>query len=217
MQYGLKTLNDLEVVELLLGLRLDQNSYRSHAEKLFKNHSTLSDVMDASLNGMGNLSLFKEEPYHFGLRLPYEVANRYLFQKAQENPIINSSDAVLDYLKHSMRSLRVEHFKVLYLNGRNMLIKDEDVSKGTLTTAAVYPREVIKSALKYDAAALVFAHNHISGNPRPSQNDIDITNKLCDAADLFDIRVHDHIIVTQDNYFNFSDSDYMDALQERGS
>ena len=73
------------------------------------------------------------------------------------------------------------------------------------------------SALRYDAPALVFAHNHISGNPRPSQNDIDITNKLCDAADVFDITVHDHIIVTQDNYFSFSDSGLLDMYTKAKS
>jgi len=105
-----------------------------------------------------------------------------------------------------MRGLKTEHFKVIYLNGRNMVLADKYISKGSLTTAAVYPREVIKSALRYDAAALIFAHNHPSGNPNPSQDDLKLTKKLCDAANLLDIHVHDHIIVAGNEYYSFADS-----------
>ena len=208
--YGLKSFEDVEVLELLLGIQLDDKSYQTDAQKLLKHHSSLNEIIDASLEEPNHTPGFLKE-YLFGLRFPHELANRYLFQKATEKPILDCADAVLNYLRHSMRGLKKEHFKVLYLNGRNMLMAEKDLAKGTLTNATVYPREVIKSALKNNAAALVFAHNHVSGNPRPSKQDMDITNRLYQAADLFDITVHDHIIIADHQYFSFAESGYLDA------
>ena len=112
---------------------------------------------------------------------------------------------VVDYLSHSMNGLKVEHFRTLYLNSMNRVIKDDIVSKGTVGQAIVYPREVIRSALEYQAAGLIFAHNHSSGNTQPSGDDIAMTKRLCNAAKLFDIKVHDHIIVAGSEHYSFAD------------
>ena len=208
MKHGLKTLEDIEVVELLLGLKLDRKNHRADAKELLKYHSSLVDIIDAPLEELKD-SLGFQEHYLLGLRLPHEIANRYLFEKAKEKPILNCSEGVIDYLRHSMKGLKTEYFKVLFLNGRNMLTAEEDVSKGTLTSSAIYPREVVKAALRHDAAALVFAHNHPSGNIRPSQEDFKITNKLCDAANLLDIVVQDLIIIADNSYFSFADRGFI--------
>jgi DNA repair protein RadC len=103
-----------------------------------------------------------------------------------------------------MRDLKKELFKVLYLNSRHQIIESGDLFKGTLTSSAVSPREVIENALKHNAACLVFAHNHPSGNPEPSQNDKQLTRDLVYAAAIMQIKVLDHIIIGDNRYFSFA-------------
>ena len=109
------------------------------------------------------------------------------------------------YLKHSLRDKNREAFLVIYLNGRNQILKMEELFKGTLTTSAVYPREVVKRALDNNAAALVFVHNHPSGNPNPSQDDLTITKKLKEVAKANDVSIHDHLIIAGNEVYSFAD------------
>ena len=94
---------------------------------------------------------------------------------------------------------------VIYLNGRNQIMSMEEVFEGTLTTSAVYPREVVKQALNHEASALIFVHNHPSGNPQPSKDDLEITKKLKDAVSTIDVSIHDHIIIAGDETYSFAD------------
>jgi len=94
---------------------------------------------------------------------------------------------------------------VIYLNGRNQIMGVEELFKGTLTSSAVYPREVVKKAISNEAAALVFVHNHPSGNLNPSKDDLNITKRLKEAAATIDVAVHDHIIISRDGYYSFAD------------
>ena len=98
-----------------------------------------------------------------------------------------------------------EHFGVIYLNGKNAVISSEILFTGTLTTAAVYPREIIKRALEENAAAILVGHNHPSGNKNPSQDDLQITKKIKSACQTIDISLHDHLIVTSEGFYSFSD------------
>jgi DNA repair protein RadC len=203
-KYGLKSFNDLETLELLLNINYQNKDFTQESKDLLDYCGGFSEVIDHAINqpqdlpGIEGLDLF-------GLKLPYLITDRYLRNKIQDKPILSSSGDVYNYLKHSMGGLMVEQFRVLYLNGRNQFIRDETVSNGTLTNAAVYPREIVKSALKYNAAALILAHNHPSGNPIPSRDDKNITNRISDASKLFDITVHDHIIVAGSQYVSLAD------------
>ena len=98
-----------------------------------------------------------------------------------------------------------EHFGVIYLNGKNDVISSEILFTGTLTTAAVYPREIIKRALEENAAAILVGHNHPSGNKQPSSDDLAITKKIKDACKTVDITLHDHVIVTSKGWYSFAD------------
>ena len=203
MKHGLDTFEDIEVLELLLGLRLDSKTHRSTARSLLRHYKNLSQIIDASLEERITLRGFKED-YLLGLRLPHEVATRYLREKSRERPVGDSVNSVLDYLKHSMRRLKKEHFKVIFLDSKNRIIADEDLFKGTVNTAPVYPREVLKAALRHDATALVIAHNHLSGDPEPSDMDKRITEQLYNAASLLEIRVYDHIIIADNSFYSFA-------------
>ena len=133
------------------------------------------------------------------------MAGRFLKEGILNKDFIRSSVEVLKYLKYNLRDKNREVFLVIYLNGRNQILKMEELFEGTLSTTAVYPREVVKRALDNNAAALIFVHNHPSGNPNPSSDDLTITKKLKEAAKSIDISVHDHLIIAGDEVYSFAD------------
>jgi DNA repair protein RadC len=139
------------------------------------------------------------------LKLVHQVARRYLRDRTDRKPFFGSSRAVFDYLFHSMRDLNREVFKTLFLNRKNELVFDEDMFLGTLTGSAVYPREIMTLALEKKAAALVFVHNHPSGDPTPSAEDRRLTRDLVWSAKLLMIQVVDHIVIGHGTYYSFAD------------
>ena len=136
-----------------------------------------------------------------------EIAKRYQFNKAERGAFLESPDAVKSLVALEMRNLEHEIFACLFLDNRHRLISYEALFRGTIDSASVYPREVVKAALACNAAAVVFAHNHPSGVAEPSRADIDITTRLSKALNLIDVRVLDHIIVG---------GNYQVSLAERG-
>ena len=121
--------------------------------------------------------------------------------------IVNSSeDAARHFAALLSKETGRECFAVLFLNGQNAVLKSEILFKGTLTTSAVYPREIIKIALKNSTAALICAHNHPSGNLNPSRDDLSITKKIKAALDAVDIAFHDHLIIAGDGWYSLSDN-----------
>jgi DNA repair protein RadC len=140
----------------------------------------------------------------FGIKLVQEVAREYLKAKAIEKPVAGSAQAVFDYLYHSMRGLKKEVFKVIYLDSQNHILGTEDLSEGTADSSVVWAREVVESAIKHNATALNFAHNHPSGNPEPSESDREVTRDLVYAARIMQIKVLDHIIIGDNRYYTFA-------------
>ena len=118
-----------------------------------------------------------------------------LRRPVEERPCLGSIRALVDYLHATMAYDRIERFRVLFLDNRNMLLADEVMGEGSVQAAPVYPREVVKRALDLGASGLILAHNHTSGDPAPSPDDIAVTREIVAAARLFDIAVHDHIII----------------------
>ncbi|MGO3301160.1 MAG: RadC family protein, partial [Pseudoalteromonas sp.] len=143
------------------------------------------------------------------LQAVLELSRRYMLEQCQRDAVFNSPQAVYDYLTIQLRGLQQEVFMVLYLDSQNRLIKDETLFYGTINAASVYPREVVKAALKNNAAALILAHNHPSGIAEPSQADKLITQKLQKALQLVDINVLDHIVVGGDNCVSFAERGFI--------
>jgi len=133
------------------------------------------------------------------------VSDRYLEKKLINKNPVNNSKELFDYLYHSIRDKTREYFKIVFLDSKNRVISTETHSKGTLTASSVYPREVVYSALRHKAAALIFAHNHPSGDPKPSPEDIAITRQLVFAGKVMGITVHEHIIIGDNCYYSFAD------------
>ncbi len=208
LRNGLSSFDQLEMMEFLLSLRVDKKSHRRFAQELTKKYKSLNDIIDESNYELEKIPGFQKQ-YLVGLKLPYHVANIYLFEKSKERPVTSNPDAVYNYLKHSMRGYKNECFKILYLNNSNKIIRNEIMFNGTIDQAPVYPREIIKSALSYDAAGLILAHNHPSGNPGPSDADINITKHINDASKLMGITLHDHIIVAEDKYYSFAKEGFL--------
>jgi DNA repair protein RadC len=201
---GITGFHDYEIVELLLTLGTPRKDCKQLAKAAIKKFKTLRGVLGASLE---ELQEIKGIGLHnvFGIKLVQEVGREFLKEKILEKPLCKSSKEVFDYLYHSMRDLKKEMFKVLFLDGKNQIIDIEDLFEGTLNISSVYPREIIKSAIKYNAASLIFVHNHPSGSPEPSTSDKEITKDLIAASNTMQIKVLDHIIIGDNKYFSFAD------------
>ena len=136
------------------------------------------------------------------LELLKQLLSDILRTRIKNTNVISNRKELLDYLKFTMGGLDVEQCRLLLLNKKNIVLVDEVVSEGSLDVAPLYLREIIKKVLFYGAAAIIVVHNHPSGSPVPSENDWIITDKIIKACKVFDVSVHDHIIVTKDSYFS---------------
>ncbi len=132
-----------------------------------------------------------------------ELTNRMLKQKVINQNVISSWNVLIDYLKATMGSMKTEQFRILFLNKKNVLIADEILSQGTIDQATIYPREIIKRALFNEAGAIILVHNHPSGVSKPSNTDIELTHKIVETCANMNISVHDHVIITANEYFSF--------------
>ena len=201
---GLDGFHDYEIIELLLTLGTPRKDCKQQAKDALKKFGSLKAVLEAEPTGLKEIKGIGDKNV-LGLKIAQAVSRRYLADRVLDKDFVRSADEVLDYLKHNLRDKNREVFLVIYLNARNQILKMEELFEGTLSTSAVYPREVVKRALVNDAAALVFVHNHPSGNPNPSQDDLTITKKLKEAAQAIDVSVPDHLIIAGNDVYSFAD------------
>jgi DNA repair protein RadC len=205
---GLSGFHDYEVIELLLTLATPRKDCKDAAKALLKRFKTLQGVLEASpaalceAPGIGPKNLL-------GIKLIKAVADRYLEKRLIHKDPLNNSKELFDYLYHGIREKSRECFTVLFLDAKNRVLATEILFEGTLTASSVYPREVILAALNHHAAALIFAHNHPSGDPDPSPEDISITRQLIFACRAIGITVHEHLIIGDNRYFSFADQGYI--------
>ena len=203
---GAETLTDAELLAIFVRTGVPGRNAVEVAHDIIAEFGGLVELLQANKNrfcstrGLG--------PAKFAqLAAVLEMAKRYQFNKAEKGAFLESPDAVKSLVALQMRDLEHEVFACLFLDNRHRLISYEPLFRGTIDSASVYPREVVKAALACNAAAVVLAHNHPSGVAEPSRADIDITARLKKALHLIDVRVLDHIIV--------GDS-YQVSLAERG-
>ena len=203
LKSGLRGFHDYEVIELLLTLGAPRKDCKQPAKEVIKKFKTLRAALSASpqelqqIAGIGPHSAF-------GFELVREVANEFLKQKIVDKPVYKSAEEIFEYLYHSMRDLKKELFKVIYLNTQNQIIDTADLFEGTVDTSAISPREVMEKALRQNASSLIFIHNHPAGDPEPSRHDKEITRGLVFAGNIMQIKVLDHIIIGGNRYFSFA-------------
>ncbi|MDX2497517.1 MAG: DNA repair protein RadC, partial [Desulfobacterales bacterium] len=208
---GLAGFHDYEVVELLLTLAMPRKDCKDAAKAAMKQFKTLQGVLEASpkalceVPGIGPKNLL-------GIKLIKAVADRYLEKRLLHKDALNNSKELFEYLYHSIRDKTRECFNVVFLDAKNRVVATETLFEGTLTASSVYPREVVLAALNQHAAALILAHNHPSGDPQPSREDIAITRQLVFACKVVGITVHEHLIIGNNRYFSFADEGYISRM-----
>jgi len=190
---GPDALLDHELVEYLLALAIPRRDTKPLARSLIAEFGGLGPLLSADAGALARAGL--SEGAIAALKIAEASALRLLKSRVDKRPILSDWQALADYLRADMAHRAVERVRVLHLNSKNMLIRDELVSEGSIDQAAIHVREVIRRALELHSAALILVHNHPSGDPQPSRQDIALTRELIAAAKPLGISVHDHLIV----------------------
>lgn len=194
LERGGEALLDHELVEYLLTLAIPRRDTKPLAKALLAEFGGVGGLFTAEpealmrVSGMGETSAA-------AIKIVQVAALRLLRAEASERPILSSWQALIDYLHVDMAHRMTERVRVLHLNTRNILLRDEVMSDGSIDEAALYVREVIRRAIDLGSAGIILVHNHPSGDPAPSRADIDITRKVAEAGKRLGIAVHDHIII----------------------
>jgi len=201
LKLGADKLSDTELLAILLRVGSSGKSAVDMARELINQFGTFRNIDSKSFaelkrKGLGIAKIAQ-------MKAAIEIGKRFLKEKSLSKIKIKFSKDIVDYFIPYLRDMKKEIFKLVLLDGKNKIIKDVTLSEGTLTKSIVHPREVIKEAVTESAAALVLIHNHPSGDPHPSPDDIEITNRIISACELVGIRVLDHIIIGDNNYFSF--------------
>ena len=197
LDQGANALSDAELLAIFLRTGVKGKSALDLARELLTSFGSLRQLLCADLEtfcqakGLG-VAKFTQ------LQACLEMSRRFLRESLErEGPLTNPEDAK-QFLLMRMRDYKKEVFSCLFLDTKNRVIKFEELFKGSLNSAEVHPREVLKQALRHNANAIILAHNHPSGDSKPSQSDINITHTLRDALSLVDIKVLDHLIIGND-------------------
>ena len=196
---GEGALADHELVEYLLMTAIPRRDVKPLAKTLLKRFGSLAGVFNADAQalarhpGMGESSAA-------AIKIVALAMRRLARTAVQEQPVLGSWQALIDYLTIDMAHLTHERVRILYLDTRNRLILDHLLTDGSIDEAAIHPREVVKKALDLGASALILVHNHPSGSPEPSRADIQITNRIAEAGRLLGIVVHDHVIIGKEGH-----------------
>jgi len=185
--------DDIDLLAGLIGRSLRPPAARNAAASLIDAFGGLAGVAAADEAALRRGGLAKAAVADLGRVRALGIAMAR--EEACQRPVLSSWSALVAYLRAALAHAPREQFRTLYLDKRNILIRAEWRADGTVDHAPVYPREVVRRALELSASALILVHNHPSGDPTPSRADIDMTRKIIDAARVFDIEVHDHVIV----------------------
>ena len=199
---GADALPDYELLELVLFSALPRRDTKPLAKALLDRFGTFAEVISADakllaeVDGAGDTVIA-------ALKTVQAAALRLTRDEVMDKPVITSWQKLMSYCRASMAHEANEQFRILFLNHRNMLIADEVQQQGTVDHTPVYPREVVKRALELGASAVIMVHNHPSGDPTPSQADIDMTEEVRDAGEKLGIALHDHVIISKrgNNFF----------------
>jgi DNA repair protein RadC len=192
-------LADYELIELVLFRAIARRDLKPLAKELLEQFGSFAEVVSAplerlkSIKGLGEAAITE-------LKIVQAAAHQLARGQVQNRRVLSSWSNVLDYCRTAMAFADREQFRVLFLDKRNRLIADELQQEGTVDHTPVYPREVVKRALELSATAIILVHNHPSGDPTPSQADVQMTKEIVSVAQPLGISVHDHIIVGKDGH-----------------
>ena len=212
LKYGAASLSDAELLAIFLRVGVQGKNARQLAGELLQQLGGLHGLYAASeeelrrIKGLGTAKIAQ-------IKAVIELGKRYLREQLPQGDLLNSPGALADFLAQDMRHLDYEVFKVLLLDNHHKLLKERELFRGGFSSAAVHPEQVIKLALKHRACALIFAHNHINGDSRPSEADCLLTRQLVCACQLMNLRVLDHLIIGND-YFSFASRGLIESYRQ---
>ena len=208
LQGGAKAMPDYELLELVLFRSIPRRDVKPLARALLDKFQDFNRVITApperlsEIKGIGAAVITD-------LKILEAAAHRMARARIMQRQVISGWDAVLDYCHTTMAHRETEQFRVLYLDRKNVLIADEEQARGTVDHVPVYPREVAKRALELNASALILVHNHSSGDPTPSDSDIDMTDRINTALMALGLVLHDHLIIGKSRELSFRSEGYL--------
>jgi len=196
---GAAALADYEMLELILFRAIPQRDVKPLAKTLLEKFGSFAEVIAApeqrlkEIDGVGEAAITE-------LKVVQAAAQLFAKGSVTKRTVLSSWSSVLDYCRAAQAFAEKEQFRILFLDKRNQLIADEVQQQGTVDHTPVYPREVVKRALELSATAIILVHNHPSGDPTPSQADIEMTRQIAAVAKPLGVALHDHIIVGRDGH-----------------
>jgi len=208
MAGGAAAMPEYELLELVLFRAIPRRDVKPLARALMDHFGDFNRVITApearlrDISGVGDAVIVE-------LKIVEAAAHRMARSKIMQTQVLLSWDALLDYCHTTMAHRETEQFRVLYLDRKNVLIADEEQAKGTVDHVPVYPREVAKRALELNASAVILVHNHPSGDPTPSQSDMEMTQRIDAACDALSLTLHDHLIIGKSQELSFRAEGYL--------
>jgi len=202
MQGGATAIPDYELLELVLFRAIPRRDVKPLARALLDQFGDFNCVLSAPFDRLKSvpgvsLAVIQE------LKIVEAAAHRLAKAKIVGQPVLSCWDALLAYCQTTLTHRSIEEFRVLFLDRKNNLIADKQQGSGTVDHVPVYPREIVKQALQFNASALILVHNHPSGDPTPSSDDIKMTDEIVTAAAVLGLTIHDHLVIGKSSEFSF--------------
>ncbi|MBE0427981.1 MAG: DNA repair protein RadC [Nitrospirae bacterium] len=208
LKYGAHNLSEAQLLAIILRTGGGSKSAIDLAIELLNSFGDLKSIEDASagefssFKGMGSAKIAQ-------LKAAFELGRRLLETPRKRGPVFSSGHDVYSYYHQRLKDLKKEEFRCAMLDAKNRILRDCRISEGTLTNSLIHPREAFRYAIKESAASVIFVHNHPSGDPGPSREDIVITERLVNAGDLIGIKVLDHVIIGDNKYTSMMEKGYI--------
>jgi DNA repair protein RadC len=205
---GADAMPDYELLELILFRAIPRQDVKPLARRLIEGFGDFPHVLAASqgrlleVEGVGNAVVLE-------LKIVEAAAHRMARGQVLNRPVVSGWDDLVRYCQTAMAHRSTEQFRVLYLDRKNVLIADEAQASGTVDHVPVYPREVVKRALELEASAMILVHNHPSGDPTPSAEDIAMTENIRQAAEALGLVLHDHLVIGKSREISFRSEGYL--------
>ncbi len=194
-----ESMPDYEILELLLMNCIARCDVKPIAKRLLTEFGSISAVFGADVKLLQSVQGVGEQTAVM-IKVIQRSTHLVIKKEIHNTNILNSWDKLIEYCYVYMAHSPIEQFRVVYLNSRNRVIRDEEQTRGTVNETSIYPREVIKRALDLNATAIILVHNHPSGDTTPSKADIRMTHEVIEAGLAMKVKVHDHVIITKEGY-----------------
>lgn len=205
---GMDAVNDYEILELLLYAANPRKDMKPLAKHLIQSLGSFSDVLLADAQSLKKIEGVTEGVIT-SIKIAHAASCRIFHDSAKSSQIIDSWQGLLKYCKAQMSGLRVEQLRLIFLDKRHRVLRDEVQHEGTIDHTPIYPREVIRRALELDASAFIMVHNHPSGDPTPSRADIEATKHILQVCENLGILLYDHLVIGRNEHVSFRQEGFL--------